>query len=254
MEPKSNLQHVQLPKKKESDSITPQDQLVYVSIRRYMNKDTYEAFPSLETIGKHCGASEPTVRKCIKNLVKNDYLTVRKEGRKNIYEFNKLKAFEPFSYEFLDKEDLSFMEKSYILSTQQYMFKHPETQTGTTSLSTRELESKIGISHSSIIRCQHSLADKNYLDIVKTSAKEIETGCCKNAQIFHLDTLGQAVVFTLMDHEDKINENSEDIYELKQTIKEMKKEMQDIQKAYNIVIHENRELKKKDPQKSIIID
>lgn len=241
MKTKSNLQHVQLPKKKESDSITPQDQLVYVSIRRYMNKDTYEAFPSLETIGKHCGASEPTVRKCIKNLVKNDYLTVRKEGRKNIYEFNKLKAFEPFSYEFLDKEDLSFMEKSYILSTQQYMFKHPETQTGTTSLSTRELESKIGISHSSIIRCQHSLADKNYLDIVKTSAKEIETGCCKNAQIFHLDTLGQAIVFTLMEHEDRVTQ-------LENTVKDLVKE--------NKILW--RELKKKNEietfQKPIIMD
>lgn len=48
-----------------------------------MNKDTYEAFPSMETIAKDAGISKPTV--AIKHLVANGDITVRKEGRRNIY-------------------------------------------------------------------------------------------------------------------------------------------------------------------------
>lgn len=32
------------------EDITPQDLLVYVAIKRFMNKDTKEAYPSLATI------------------------------------------------------------------------------------------------------------------------------------------------------------------------------------------------------------
>lgn len=59
-----------------------------------MNKDTYE-----ETIAKDAGISKPTVNKAIKHLVANGDITVRKEGRRNIYKFNPLsKNFEMFTY------------------------------------------------------------------------------------------------------------------------------------------------------------
>lgn len=38
--------------------------------------------------------------------------------------FNNEKSFEPFSYEFLDKKDLTKSEKLQILCTQQYMYKN----------------------------------------------------------------------------------------------------------------------------------
>lgn len=53
MENKSQ-QHVQLPNNMTaSGELTPKDLLIYVSIKRYMNNETREAFPSLETIMKH---------------------------------------------------------------------------------------------------------------------------------------------------------------------------------------------------------
>ena len=249
-----NKQHVQLPRKDEIDKITPQEQLIYVSIRRHMNKDTYEAFPSLETIRKHCGASIPTIRKVIKNLESEGYLKVNKIGGKNVYKFDKLKSFEPFSYEFLDKEDLTFLEKSYILSTQQFMFKHPENKTGTCTMSTRELANKTGLSQSSVVKCQHTLMDKNYLDIITTSAKEIETGCNKREQVFHLDELGQAVVFTLMNHEEKINNINDRVTRLEYLLTEERKRNDDLEKINKIISKENRELKKKESQEPIIMD
>ena len=43
-----NKQHVQLPNDLGDISfIKPKDQLVYVAIKKFMNKDTKEAFPSL---------------------------------------------------------------------------------------------------------------------------------------------------------------------------------------------------------------
>ena len=66
-----NKQHVQLPNSMTVDAkLTPQDLLIYVAIKRYMNKDTKEAFPSLQTICSKSGASINTVRKCISNLEK----------------------------------------------------------------------------------------------------------------------------------------------------------------------------------------
>ena len=87
-----NLQHVQLPNRAVDDTITPQDQLIYISIKRFMNNQTKEAFPSLDTIAEKSGASVPTVRKCIKNLEEADYITVIKKGRQNIYKFNPYKS------------------------------------------------------------------------------------------------------------------------------------------------------------------
>ena len=48
--------------------ITPQDLLIYLSIKRYMNSKTKEAFPSLLTISRMAGASINTIRKCVNNL------------------------------------------------------------------------------------------------------------------------------------------------------------------------------------------
>lgn len=242
-----NKRHVQLPTKNSSDKIDARDQLVYVSIRRYMNKDTMEAFPSMQTICKHCGASEPTVRKCIKNLELAGYLKViKKVGCSNRYLFNNLKKFEPFSYDFLDKEDLTLLEKSYILATQQYMYKHSENQTGITTLSNSELSNKTGISLTSINRCNKSLQQKHYLDIIKTNAKELDSGCKKNSKIFHLGELEQAIVFTLCDHENRINKNTQDIEILKT-------QMQNLLKQNEFLIKENRELKKEIIQDATII-
>ena len=102
------MKHVQLPNDMTADAnLTPQDLLIYVAIKRYMNKDTKEAFPSLQTICAKSGASVNTVRKCITNLEREKYFTITKEGRKNVYKFSEYKNFEPFSYDFLDKEDLT---------------------------------------------------------------------------------------------------------------------------------------------------
>lgn len=221
-----NKQHVQLPNNM-TPILTPQDLLVYISIKRYMNNETKEAFPSLQTIAEKCGASIPTIRKCIKRLEDGKYIEVIKKGRSQIYKFLKYNNFEPFSYEFLDKEDLSFTEKAYQLASQQYQFK--ENGMGKISMSNKELAEKINMSESTISRCNKSLEAKGYLDIIK--AKKHESGITINEKFFHLDELGQAIVFTLQNHEERLNKTEQNI--------------ENLMKDMSIVLKENKELKER---------
>ena len=83
-----NNQHVQLPITEEKSDLRPKDQLIYLSIKRFMNKDTHQAFPSLEKLKQVSGASIPTIRDSIQKLVDTNYISITREGRKNIYTFN----------------------------------------------------------------------------------------------------------------------------------------------------------------------
>ena len=87
------MRHVQLPNNMTTKDLTPKDLLVYVSIKRYMNKDSLECYPSLDKIVEVSGISKPTVRKTIDKLSKLNYITVTKSGRKNIYKFFRLNNF-----------------------------------------------------------------------------------------------------------------------------------------------------------------
>ena len=148
---KINKQHVELPSTKDFNDLTSQDKLVYIGIRSFMNKDSMEAFPSQRLIGETLGCCDKTVRKCVKNLVDNNYIKTRKEGKKIIYIFNKLKQFEPFSYEFIKDKSLSFTEKAFLAASQEYMY-DKESGLGKISYSKMELANKINMPYPSLVR------------------------------------------------------------------------------------------------------
>ena len=83
--------------------LDPKDKLIYIAIRRYINKNTMEASPSYVTLTKDTGAAAKTIKKCVDRLVNKNYLSTRREGKRLIYKFNNKKQFEPYSYEFLNK-------------------------------------------------------------------------------------------------------------------------------------------------------
>lgn len=238
-------QHVQLPNSMTEDSnLTPQDLLIYVSIKRYMNNATKEAFPSLQTICKKSGASINTVRKCIANLEKQEYFKIERRGRQNYYVFSEHKNFEPFSYDFLDKEDLTFTEKAYIIASQQYMYKDSAGY-GKISFTNSELSERINMSESTISKCNRSLSSKDYLTIIKCKTACEETGIQLQEKIFHLDELGQAVIWALCSHEERIqnnerrlDNNEKDLRMALDEINRLKSEIQELkgQKLDNITI------------------
>lgn len=76
-------QHIRVPNDMcKQNNLDPTDVYVYSYLKTYMNGETYEAFPSMETLAKDAGISKTTVNKAIKHLIANGDITVRKEGRK----------------------------------------------------------------------------------------------------------------------------------------------------------------------------
>lgn len=217
---KINKQHVQLPNNLINiNPITPKDLVIYLAIRRFLNGKTGECYPSLATISKKAGAAINTVRKSIDTLEKTGYLIITKRGRQHYYSFPKDKTFEPFSFDFLDKEDLTFSEKAYLIASQQFMFK--EKGEGKITYSNKELAEKINMSEKTISRINQSLVKKDYLTIEKSHKLNPITGIKINEKFYHLNQLEQAIVFTLTNHEERIQENTNDIEALKKRIAEL---------------------------------
>lgn len=119
-------QHIQVPKmnlKQEGLLIT--DPYVYACIKKFMNNETKQAFPSNKTLVEISGLNSKTIMASINRLEKAGYFTIKREmGKPNIYTFNDYKQFEIFSYDFLDNPDLTPKEKSYLVASQQFMFKN----------------------------------------------------------------------------------------------------------------------------------
>ena len=217
-------QFVILPKKENGELLQKYEILVYVAIRYNMNAKTMTAHPSLQTIADRTGCSIPSIRKIIKNIVAKKYMTVEiKKGIGTIYTFSNEKSFEPFSYEFLDNPKLTKAEKLHILCTQQYMFK--ENGVGKVTYSDAELSEKTGLNRHTISKTNQSLIEKGFAEQIILRSKNPETGLIDKETIFHLNELGQAIVFKLKEHEDRIDKHDEEIEELKRTVAELKQQL-----------------------------
>ena len=221
-----NKQHVQLPNDLgDIKNIKPKDQLVYVAIKKFMNKDTKEAFPSLQTLHNITKLSINTIRDCIGRLLQSGFIEVRKEGRKNIYKFLKYDTFEPFSYKFIEKDDLTAEEKSYLVASQKYMFK--ENNEGKISYTNKELSEKINMSESSISRVNNSLVKKDYALLLNSKNSE---GLNIKQKWYHLNKLEQAIVFTLQNHEERISNNENKVKSLEKQLELALKEISELKK------------------------
>lgn len=212
-----------------SEELSPKDLLVYVTIKSYMNKDSKECFPSLDTIVQKSGISKPTVRKSIENLKNKKYIFVRTEGRRNVYRFNSYKNFEPFSYEFLNNKEVEPSEKAYVIASQQLMFKDTEGY-GKITYSDSELSKLINLDKRTIAKYDKSLEQKGFLSLIHIGNDQ-NTGIQINEKIFHLDELGQAIIWTLQKHE-------EDIEKLKIATETN-------EKSFSLLLKENEALKKR---------
>ena len=229
MEKESINQFVILPKKEVGDQLQKYEILIYVAIRRYMNKDTMKAYPSLDRIQKDTGVSKATIIKIIKNIINKGYMQQEsKKGIGAIYTFNNEKSFEPFSYEFLDNENLTKAEKLQILCTQQYMFK--ENGVGKISYSDNELAEKTGLNRNTIAKTNQSLMQKGFATQVSLATRDPKTGLINKETMYHLDEIGQAIVFKLKEHDDRIVKNEEDIESLKKDNELLRRELNEIKR------------------------
>ncbi len=231
METQEN-QHIQLPNyMTENEQLTPKDLLIYLYLKSHVNSKTKEAFPSLETLHKESGAAINTIRNCIKNLETANKIKVHKQGRKNIYTFPQFNdGFEPFSYKFLYKKDLSFSEKAQLVGTQQYMF--TEDGEGIVQYSNRQMAQILNMSESTYRKNVNSLIEKGYAE-VKSYIDQI-TGLKTTQKVYHLNKLEQAIVFIIKNHEDRIKNNTEDINILKQENEELRNRIEQLETKFTL--------------------
>ena len=232
---KEQKQFVIYPHGENSESqpnLTPKDKLIYIAIRRYMNKETMEAYPSYATITKDTKAAAVTIKKCVNNLIREKYLNTRREGKRIVYIFNNKKKFEPFSYEFLDRRDLTFTEKSYIVAAQQFMFKNENTETGDISYTNKELSKLIKMPESTISKNNRSLEVKGLLEGASLPTKQ-----------FKLRELDQLFVWKFKEQDEKIQQNTDKIVELEKDNAELKKRVIELEKLALKDIKENKKLK-----------
>lgn len=217
------LQHVQVPNNMcRTHELKPFDMLVYACIKRFMNKDTGEAYPSLDLLKKLTGSGKEKINASVAKL-NGKYLTVFNRGRQKVYKFSaQYKNFEPFSHEFLDKKDLTTLEKAYIIATQQFMFKDLEDM-GKVSFTVKELAELINLSEQEIWKHDRDLQEKGYLQVIKTQNRDFETGLPRTERVFNLELLGQKIIWLLARNTERIRQNTLQIQKLEKDLKMMKK-------------------------------
>lgn len=214
--------HSQVPNNMAQDGLSPREQLVYAVLHSYNNPEN-KVFPSLNTLAERAQLSIPTIRESLKKLKDSGYIRIEKRGRKNYYFFEKYIKFEPFSEEFLNNKKITATTKAYLVAAQQYMFKD-EKGVGKISFSNVDLSKQINMPESSIRKCNNELVKENYLTIIKNKSRDIETGCNTDTKIFNLNELGQAIIWVLKNHEDRITDNENRIANLEKQVEYLLKE------------------------------
>lgn len=116
----------------ETCKLKPGDKIVYAAIRRYMNKDSRECYPSITTICGLLKSGRAKVIAAIDRLCEAGFLQKRRSvsssgsthGTKSFYYFPLTKFdehFEKFTDDFLDM-DLQPNVKEYYMDIQRYLY------------------------------------------------------------------------------------------------------------------------------------
>ena len=208
--------HSQVPNNMAKDGISPREQLVYAVLHSYDNPE-HKVFPSLDKLAERSQLSVPTVRASLKILEDAGYIKIEKKGRKNYYTFSKYLNFEPFSDEFLDNKDITPTTKAYLVAAQQFMYKDVEGL-GKLSYSNRVMSEHINMPESSIRKCNKELEKKNYLTVIKNAS-------LGDTKIFNLNDLGQAIIWALQNHEERITQNTEKVADLEKRMEVLEKQL-----------------------------
>lgn len=182
----------------------------------YMNKDTYEAFPSQDTLRKDTGLSKPTIKSCLDKLEQLGEISKFRKGRGYIYKFNPLSEhFEMYSFDFLKDQDLTSEQRAFLIVIQRHMFKDIEGE-GKVSLTTEELSKEIHLSEKSITRRNRELEHKGILTNIPTRDSKGNEVWLK---IYDLGKFHQEFITI----KNQVIENTEDISKIKEENKQMKK-------------------------------
>ena len=242
MEEKSS-KHEQVPDNLYSEHLRFGDKLVYANIRKYANKETLTCYPRVDTIAEDCGLSVKTVTLAIKRLQKAGLLKVTpRKGTSSMYQFYKLDdGFERFSEDFL-KLNISPQAKSYYIEIQQYLFLNKEKGTNETTYSNEEIGRRIGLCTKSIKKYNTELINAGILQETRLTTLDLG-GVRQIKKSFDLQTLGQAIVYKLREHDVQLQEHTQQIEDLKVENEQMKSRIKALERLCGLQNNEYVEAK-----------
>ena len=96
---------------------------------------------------------------------------------------------------------------------------------GKLSYSNLAMSKHINMPESSIRKCNKELEKKNYLTVIKNTSRNLQTGCNTDTKIFNLNELGQAIIWTLQNHEERITQNTEKVADLEKRLEALEKQL-----------------------------
>lgn len=218
-------QHVQVPNMDlKEQGLTNSDPYIYACIKRHMNGETKEAFPEVRTIAKESGLNKETIWNSVKRLEAAGYIKIKRApGKSNTYIFNDYTKFEIFSFDCLDNPELSVKEKSYLIATQQYMFKNTDLMNGNITFTNKELATKIGLSLNTLKKYERSLEEKHILTLVPTQNRDPETGLNVYQRVYNFNEYMNIIALKFLETDDKINNHEDRIAALESRIETLVK-------------------------------
>lgn len=222
-------QHVQVPNK--VNTLEPYDLLVYAGIKRYENKDTHTAFPSIDTVMENTGLGRKQINSSLCKLQECGWITITKrQNQSSIYLFNKVDdGFEMFSFEFLDMDAPKYV-KAFIVAAQKYMYKNNLLLDGTIGYTEEEVARKINSNRRFVHNANRWMEEHGMLTTVNIRKKDKETGLYMQDRIYELDKLQQAIVFKIKEHDEKFEIVEDKFIEQEEKMKIMMKRIELLEK------------------------
>lgn len=232
--------------------LMPGDKIVYASIRRYMNEETRSCYPSIAKIKEKAKCGQAKIKDAITRLEKAGLIKVKwfltPNGKKtHLYVFPKSEfdaKFEMFTDEFLDL-DIPTNIKEYYMDIQKYMYdKDSNDHTGKIYYSDSKLASLIGISALSVKKYNKILREKGLLKEETTSSTD-DAGLPIIMKSFDLSGFKQAELWVktvstkIVQHEDRIQECSESIEDLRIQFEKIKNENKEYRSIIDKFIKSN---------------
>jgi DNA-binding MarR family transcriptional regulator len=234
-------QFVQLPTResKENSDLIPEEEYVYLGLKSFYNESDKKCNPSYEKLSERLKIkSTKTIKKYIDSLENKGYIKIIRGKYKtsNQYFFIKeLDGFEKFSYAFFENNILNSSLKAFVAAIQRLMYINQDTGIGNITFQPLEISKKLNVSLSITNKRMKDLEKLGVMEIYKTNTRDLQTGLLKNLYQFNL-TKYNPIIKVLINHEERIQENTNDIAELKERMNILEEENKKYRKRYGVLI------------------
>lgn len=168
---------------------------------------------------KYSNMNHKTISKHLNILQQNKLIRMSKNNNQTEYYMDIDFTGTPVSIELLSKSDLANSEKPYLIAICPYM--HLNSNGLVITYQNKELAKLINMSESTISRCNHSLQEKNYLEITKNEKK------------FQLRELDQLFIWKFKEQDEKLQDHDDQLQKHKEKIRMLEDRIAQLEKQTN---------------------